>query len=791
MSEDVELWPWQRNIVDQAVSSTATLCGHPVGAGKTRSMVATCLALRQFGLANKPLIVVPNHLLDQIASEARQMFPAARLLVATKESLGGEMRRVFAARCATGDWDAVIMTHGSFGSLPVSPATEASWLEDQKSALYEGLRSSEGGYFGSKEIARRLRSLDARLAVLRDSQSDPATVLFEHLGVDFLAIDEAHYYKRMPISSRVEGFSFGASKRSTDLLLKSQWLRSRRGERPSLALFTGTPWTNTLAETFVWQTLVQPDLLASLGLGTFDAWASTFVQFDSRVEVAPDGSGFRLVTRPSKIRNAPELRALLGQNADVIHASTLPMQRPDVRRETVIVTPTPEQRLYTRGLAQRAEQCRTGRGNGGADNILRICGEGRLLALDPQLLPSVGGASPKVETIAQLVATRYHSEAETTFPGSSAKGVLQVIFCDLGTPGAKGDQTYGRIRDALVARGVPASKVRFVHEATTDHAKAALFSACRDGSVSVLIGSTDKCGVGTNIQRRLRAVVHADAPWRPSDMEQREGRAVRPHNLNGEVVIIRVVTQETFDGFMYQTIERKAWFIEQMYHGDARSIEDIGAVALDYSHVKALATGNPLLMDHAQVASEVQQLQVLRAIDAQSIRGVADHAAYALRARQARSEQLALAAPLVGLPLTVAGRLGGLAEQLSRGWRYGSCEVGPLQLRVAAESVTLQVDYRRVGQIEVPPKVLKRSVATIQAYLEAEVAAWLDGLPDELAKADTLLAEAVRADAEAQDAFDRYVFSRESELRDAQARLADIEARMVEEPEQAPVPAAS
>ncbi|MDQ2797506.1 MAG: hypothetical protein M3Y06_10140, partial [Actinomycetota bacterium] len=622
LADGIELWRWQRDIVARIISSPATLCGHAVGAGKTRSMVCTAMTARRLGLARKPMITVPSHLVEQVAREARQAYPFGNFLIAGEDSGPGRPTALLAARCASGDWDAVIMSHRMFSLLPVDPQTELAWLQQRKNAAENELRAGRGGRFGRTELRRRLTRIDKQLEHLADPELARPTIPFEALGVDLLLVDEAHYFKRLPIMSRHEGISFGSSQRASDLLLKARTLRARRPKLPSLALFTGTPWSNTIAETFVWQQFLQPDVLTDAGVGHFDAWAAVFVDYETTVEVTPDASGFRTASRPSRIRNLPELRSMFDRCADVLGPEILDLERPARAEQTTVCLPGPRQLDYVRSLGARADKIRREptKPRPGQDNMLVLCTDGRRAALDPHLV-GIAEPSGKLSTIAGQVARIHQDNLETRFPGSDVPGVLQLVFCDQGTPGPYGLQSYGRLRIELDARGVPADRVRWVHEATNDTARAALFEACRTGEVSVLIGSTDKLGVGTNVQTRLRAVHHADAPWRPSDIEQREGRAFRPGNLNPVVDVLRYVTEGTFDAYMWQTLQRKARFIEQLLHRDSsiRIADDIGDTVLTFAEVTALATGNPVLLEQAQAAAEVRRLQILRSVDLQSV----------------------------------------------------------------------------------------------------------------------------------------------------------------------------
>ena len=624
----------------------ATLCAHAVGAGKTRSMAVLAMTARRLGLARKPLVAVPAHLVEQTAREFRQAYPFGRFLVAGEDAPAPRAR--LAAQCATGDWDAVIVSHGTFSAFPVAPGRRARLAAPPH-------RADRGR--DPRRAGRAARSAGAP-PPHRRARGAPGKARHRHRPVGHLRRPSAStccWSTRRTTSSGcrsphgVRASRWARRQRAADLLLKAQLLRARRGNRPSLALFTGTPWSNTIAETFVWQTLTQPDRLVAAGIDHFDAWAAVFVEYDELVEVAPDSAGFRMKQRPSRIRNLPELRTMLADVADVLPAAALGLDRPDRRDDTVVCEVTPRQRAYIGSLELRADKIRRTRAHGvpGEDNMLALCGDGRRAALDPRLV-GVADDSTKVAAVADRVAQLYAEHGETGFAGSEVRGVLQIVFCDQGTPGIDGLQTYGRLRVALAARGVPAERVRWVHEAATPAARIALFAACRSGEVAVLLGSTDTLGTGANVQTRLRAIHHADAPWRPSDVEQREGRALRPGNLNPVVDIVRYVTRGTFDGYMWQTLERKARFIAQLHRGmlDAdtgdRTVDDLGEAVLSFAEVKALATGNPMLLEEARAAAEVARLRIIRSLDAQAITRARREADAADRDRYRLGEQVKL-----------------------------------------------------------------------------------------------------------------------------------------------------
>lgn len=779
--------PWQRNIVDQISAAPATLCGHVVGAGKTLSMGLTAMTLRQFGLARKPMIVVPNHLLEQISRELQQAYPLGRFLIASKEDLAKERRRLFVARCATGDWDAVVITHQGFTTIPVAATTEQAWLEQQKDDYMQHLRVGDGGHLGSKQIARRLRSLETRMDSLRGF-NDPDAVTFEQLGVDFLMVDEAHMFKRLPVASRSEGFSMGSSKRATDLLLKSQWIKERNEGRPHLALFTGTPWSNSLAETFVWQKFLQPEDLDTAGVADFDAWAAVFVRRETVVEVSPDGGGFRTTTRPTRMTNMVRLRTMFAQVSDVLSADDIHLERPDKVVESVSVDHSPQQGTYIAGLLARAEKLRSGGQSRTKDNMLSICGDGRRVALDPALV-GVPGQSPKLLRAADEIAALYREHEHTTYGQSPTPGALQLVFCDQGTPNPqKGGQTYGRLRALLIDQGIPGERIRMIHEAKDDKARAALFAACRDGRVSVLIGSTEKMGTGTNIQTRLVAVHHLDAPWRPSDIDQREGRALRPGNLNDTIKITRYVTARTFDAFMWQTLERKAVGFVAMYDQESTVVEidDIGDVAPSYTAMKALAAGTPLLMEQATLSATVARLRTLHAIDRQGLtaakkrirslsseRAVSELIVKALCRYEElehtdQSVQDLMAGAMRVVPAT-RRQAPAFRAQFSTSWRG---------LEVSAHRSMVEVRFRSVHVASLDVPVTKGRVQKAAQEIVKAVVEFQENIPGRREAAQRHLERVQAQIAEYEAVVDGYVFPRAAELAEAEAALAEVGRRI-------------
>lgn len=796
---------WQLNIVDRIISSEAVLCGHTVGAGKTLSMAMAAVALRMFGLANKPAIVVPNHLLEQISREMSQAFPLGKFLIATKDDLTKERRRAFAARCSTGDWDAVVMTHNAFTSLPVHPSVEKAWIREQSDDLRASMYGADNGYsFSARQVSKKLRAFEGKLEKMRtDARTDDGQVYFEQLGVDYIAVDEAHYMKRLDVGSRMEGFSMGASKRATDLLLKTSWLRSRRGGKPVLGLFTGTPLTNSLVEIFVWQTFLQPEVLAAAGLSDFNAWASNFVHFRSVVEISPEGGSYRTKTRPVSILNAPELYAMFSLNADLLSADDINLERPAAELHQTAVQQAPLQREFTDHLVVRAEALRNGGGVTDNDNMLAIVGDGRRSALDPQLV-GLDENSPKLDAVAAEIVRIHEAGKDTVYGDSAVPGALQVAFCDQGTPSASaGAQSYGRLRAKLIDGGIPAGRIRWIHEATDDKSRAALFSACRSGAVSVLLGSTEKLGTGTNIQTRLAAIHHVDAPWRPSDIEQRDGRALRPKNLNPVVELHRYVVEGTFDAYQWQLLETKAISFAAMTSSKgpgARELADISEVAPSYTQMKALAAGDPRLLRQAEVSDLISRLNNLRAMDRQSVTAArksiptlrkradfceweAKHITDALRVIRTptASELGVLSGILPWVRTTMATALPAYASrEIKKQYRCGTVTVETtIDLDMPSlVKVTVLAGYRTLASTELgkhrfrtdPEKAAKLVMDTVVDLIEA--------LPESAAKS---LEEAAdcrsRADA-AQKMVEGYRFSRQDELDAAVAELESITREM-------------
>jgi N12 class adenine-specific DNA methylase len=622
-SAAIALNPHQKNAIWRGLQAGSTLIGHVVGAGKTFTAVALAMESRRLGLANKPAIVVPNHMLEQIRREFLQLYPGAKILVAEKEALDKDHRKEFVARCATGDWDAVIMTHRGLEAIPMSAATRADYLNraitEYKAVLLEASATEDGRSPTVKQLEKAVTRLTERRTRLRAEHRKDDGVNFERTGIDHIIVDELHLFKRLAFATKMLGISGEGSQRAEDLHMKVQYLDERNPGR-ALTGLTGTPITNTLAEMFTLQRYFAPRALADRGISHFDSWAATFGRTVTQLELAPDGGSYRINTRFAKFANVPELIKMFREFADIQTADMLNLPTPKLiggKANIVVVPASPELKAYIADLVTRAEAIKNRKVQPADDNMLAVTGDGRHAALDMRLRG--GPADPaggKIGALVDNVAGIYEATKDNIYLApdgtqSSRRGALQIIFSDIATPKTDGRfNAYDEIRTQLIARGLPQEAVRFVHDADTDDKKAALFADCRAGKVAVLIGSTEKMGVGTNVQTRLVHLHHLDAPWRPADIEQREGRILRQGNQNQQVGITRYVTEGSFDVYSWQGLERKARFITQVMTGstEAREIDDIDGQALTFAEVKAIATGNPIIMEKAGIDADVARL---------------------------------------------------------------------------------------------------------------------------------------------------------------------------------------
>ncbi|MDZ7734559.1 MAG: DEAD/DEAH box helicase family protein [Acidimicrobiia bacterium] len=635
------------------------LLAHAVGAGKTATMVMAAMELRRLDSATKPAVVVPNHMLEQFSREWLQLYPTARILVADRDRRSKDRRKEFVARAATGDWDGIIFTQSSFARLPLGPELMRGYLGEEIETARRALASSRDGKgLSVKRLERRIAQMEETYKRLLATHTKDDGVRFEETGIDYLFCDEAHAYKNRRVDSSIDGIAGPGSQRAQDLDAKLWALRRAHG--PRVATFaTATPVANSMAELWVMQSYLHPDLLAEVDLGAFDSWAATFGRTHTALELAPDGASYRMQTRFARFQNVPELLTLYRQVADVRTTEDLDLPTPAVAGEgpeTVVVEPSDALTDYVSELAARAERIRSRAVDPTEDNMLKVTGDGRRAALDLRLVdpdhhpePEGGKLAVAARRIAEIHrATRNHTYLDDHGQPAPRPGALQLVFCDVSTPAAEGWNAYDELRDLLVQRGVPRDAIRYMQDAKTDIAKANLFAACRDGSVAVLVGSTETMGVGTNVQARAIAMHHLDAPWRPADIEQRDGRILRQGNQNPEVEVIRYVTEGSFDTYMWQTLERKAAFIAQVTRGDLpdRDVDDIADQALSFAEVKALATGDPLVLEKAGVDADVARLARLERAhhdDQHRLRQTRDTATQRADRCEQRATQLAAA----------------------------------------------------------------------------------------------------------------------------------------------------
>ncbi|TVQ30952.1 MAG: hypothetical protein EA356_14625, partial [Geminicoccaceae bacterium] len=613
MSLAITLAPHQRNAVWRIIAAGNTLLHHPVGSGKSFTMIAAAMKKREMGLARKAVIAVPLAVLGQFVRQAKTLYPLARILVASAEDFGRTTREAMNARLAFGDFDLAIISHSALERIPLDPAIEADIRDDLLASYADALRAAEatadgiGGARLVRHLAKKIERLRLRIDELREAKPKDGVVTFDRLGVDFLLVDEAHAFKRLDLATRmrnVKGIADGGSQRAMDLLTKVTWLNQRSGYRGTV-FATATPISNTLGEIYVFLRMLAPHQLEAKGLNCFDQWASVFGKVVESMEVAADGRTLRPVARFARFVNLPELVADWRRVADVLTQEQLNLPRPALaggKAQIVAVPMTPWQRTYQDTLVERYERVRGRVVSAKDDNALAILGEGRKLAIDGRLLDASADAGAKLAAVARNVLARY--EQTQAFRGT------QLIMLDIGVHPHNGFAAYDELIRLLVAAGVPRAEVATMREADTDAKKQAIFAKVRKGAIRVLIGSTERLGTGANVQDRLAALHHVDAPWRPSDVEQREGRILRWGNRLQEVEILRYVTESTFDAFVWGLLSVKAGFVGTVLASTVvgRSAEDVGEIELDFHQVKAIASGNPAMVTLAKLDAEAQRL---------------------------------------------------------------------------------------------------------------------------------------------------------------------------------------
>ena len=614
MNPEIELREHQRNAVAHILYGGNTLLAHAVGAGKTFEMTAAAMESKRLGLCSKSLFVVPNHLTEQWASEFLQLYPSANILVATKKDFETKNRKRFCGRIATGDYDAIIIGHSQFEKIPMSIERQRAILEQQLEEVTNGiadLKRNRGDNFSVKQLERTKKSVKQKLDKLNDQSKKDDVVTFEELGVDRLFIDESHYYKNLFLYTKmrnVGGIAQTEAQKSSDLFMKCRYLDEITGGRGTV-FATGTPISNSMVELYTIQRYLQYNTLVKNNLQHFDAWASTFGETVTAVELTPEGTGYRAKTRFARFYNLPELMAMFKEVADIKTADMLDLPVPKAVYHNISVKPSEIQKQMVAELAERAEKVRNGMVDASVDNMLKITNDGRKLALDQRLinpmLPDFEGSKLNACVDAMF----------ETWEKGKEKRLTQLFFCDLSTPKNDGNfSVYDDIRKKLIERGVPAEEIKFIHEADTEAKKLELFKKVRKGDVRILMGSTAKMGAGTNVQNKLAASSDLDCPWRPSDLEQRLGRSIRQGNENLEVDIYRFVTEETFDAYLYQLVEGKQKFASQIMtrKSPVRSCEDIDETALSYAEIKMLATGNPYIKEKMDLDIQVQKLRLLK-----------------------------------------------------------------------------------------------------------------------------------------------------------------------------------
>lgn len=615
MTPEISLMPHQKNAVAHILYGNNTLLAHCVGAGKTFQMIAAGMESRRLGLSQKNLYVVPNHLTEQWGADFLRLYPNANVLVATKKDFEPSNRKQFCSRIATGDYDAIVIGHSQFERVPLSPERQKAIVERQIDDITLALadaRSEDSRSFTVKQMEKTKKTLEAKLQKLNDQTRKDDVVTFEELGVDRLFVDESHFYKNMFLYTKmrnIAGIAQTDAQKSSDMFAKCQYLDELTGGK-GVTFATGTPVSNSMVELYTIMRYLQYDTLQKMGLSHFDDWAASFGETVTAIELSPEGTGYRAKTRFARFFNLPELISLFKESADVQTADMLNLPVPQAEYINEVLKPSETQEEMVSSFADRAEAVRNGNVNPRFDNMLKITNDGRKLALDQRLMNDMLPDEPESKV------NRCVDNAFKVWEESAPDKGTQLIFCDLSTPKADGTfNVYDDVREKLVARGIPREEVAFIHEYNTESKKAELFAKVRAGQVRILMGSTPKLGAGTNIQDRLIALHHLDCPWKPSDLEQQEGRILRQGNRNKQVKIYRYVTENTFDSYMWQILENKQKFISQIMTSKSpvRACDDVDDTALSYAEIKALATGNPYIKEKMDLDIQVSKLKLLKA----------------------------------------------------------------------------------------------------------------------------------------------------------------------------------
>lgn len=614
MNPEITLRKHQKDAIAHILYGQNVLLAHVVGAGKTFEMTAACMELKRLGLAQKPMFVVPNHLVEQWGAEFLQLYPSSNILVATKRDFEKKNRKKLFSKMATGEYDAIIIGHSQFEKIPMSIERQKMNIENEIEEITNGissLKANNGERFTIKQLERTKKGLKAKLEKLNKNDRKDDLITFEEIGVDRLFVDEAHFYKNLFLFTKmnnVSGLSTTDAQKSSDLYLKCRYLDEITGGK-GVVFATGTPISNSMTEMYTMQRYLQYSTLVKHNLQHFDCWASTFGETSTSIELAPEGSGYRMKTRFSKFFNLPELINMFKEVADIKTADMLNLPVPNAHYQNVAVKPSNIQKELVESLGERAQKIRDGTVDPHEDNMLKITNDGRKLALDQRLINELlpENKNSKVNACIKNILKIYHETVE--------EKSTQLVFCDMSTPRNDAFNVYDEIKNKLLEEGIPESEIAYIHNAKTDAKKKELFSKVREGKVRILIGSTGKMGAGTNVQERLIAIHDLDCPWRPSDLEQRAGRIVRQGNRNKDVYIYRYVTEGTFDAYLYQLVENKQKFIGQIMTSKSpvRSAEDIDEASLSYAEIKALASGNPKVKEKMELDTKVSKLKLAKA----------------------------------------------------------------------------------------------------------------------------------------------------------------------------------
>ena len=635
INPEISLRKHQIDAIAHILYGGNTLLAHEVGAGKTFEMVASAMESKRLGLCSKSLFVVPNHIIEQFSSEFLQLYPSANILVATKKDFATNNRKKFCSKIATGEYDAIIIGHSQFEKIPMSKERQEKVLNKQIKDLLLGiddLRNNDGEYYTVKQLEKSKKKLEEKLKKLNDQSRKDDIVTFEQLGCDRIFIDEAHYFKNLFLFTKmrnVGGIAQTEAQKSSDLFMKCQYL-DEITEGRGIVFATGTPISNSMVEMYTMQRYLQYSTLAKANLLQFDSWASTFGETVTAMELSPEGTGYRSKTRFAKFYNLPELMSMFKEVADIQTAETLKLPVPKANRKTIAVKPSNIQKEMVKGLGERAEKIRKDKINPKIDNMLKITNEGRKLALDQRLL------NPMLPDFEGSKVNACVNNVYDIWEKSKDKKSTQLVFCDLSTPKNLGigenpyekeningvwklkewqfTDVYTDLKRKLIEKGIPENEIAFIHSADTEVKKKELFAKVRKGEIRILMGSTSKMGAGTNVQKKIKAIHHLDVPYRPSDLQQQDGRGIRQGNENEEIDIYNYVTEGTFDAYMYQMLQRKQEFISQIMTSKAivRSADDIDEKALSYAEIKALAAGNPLIVRKTELDNKVAKLKLLK-----------------------------------------------------------------------------------------------------------------------------------------------------------------------------------